>query len=183
MEKCRHTPLEEYLMQRVNKIESGCWEWTGPVSKNTGYGKFVHSKKHYTPHRASYTVFKGEIPKGQHICHSCDNRICFNPDHLWAGSAKDNMQDMIKKGRAPDRTGWMPSKEHLKKLQAGRKNNHPGKQGSKHHLAKLDEEKVKEIKIMMRDGYKNNEIADIYKVCTSNISLIRSGKRWSHVNT
>jgi len=67
-------------------------------------------------------------------------------------------------------------------LQYGRKYNHPGKIGSKHHLAKLNEEKVIEIKKLIAKGYKNDEIADIYKVVTSNISLIRNGKRWSHVS-
>lgn len=182
MEEFRHTPLETLLMNHVEKRNNGCWEWTGALSRKTGYGKITYNQKTISTHRASYLVFKGEISKGKHICHSCDNKKCVNPEHLWAGTAKENMQDMIKKGRQADQTGKVISPEHFKKLQHGRLNNWPSREGSKHHLAKLDEKKVMEIKKMIKDGYTNKEIAEIYNVDQSNISLIRNGKRWSHVN-
>ena len=80
--------------------EKGCWEWKGDVHPN-GYGYTTNyetgKKKHV--HRISYEIFKGQIPKGLYICHHCDNPCCINPEHLWAGTAKENMQDAKKKGR------------------------------------------------------------------------------------
>ncbi len=101
MNEFRHTPLEELVKKSIEKQENGCWNWTSSIATKTGYGKLVFGGKDISAHRASYTVFKGEIPKGKHVCHTCDNKKCVNPEHLWVGTAKENMQDKISKGRSP----------------------------------------------------------------------------------
>ena len=90
-----------------NRVKKGndCWEWLGGKDRD-GYGRYNLtvsyenlSKKWYGAHRLSYTLTKGNIPKGKVICHSCDNPGCVNPDHLWVGTQQDNVRDMDQKNR------------------------------------------------------------------------------------
>ena len=96
--------LKDRLLAKRNVTDSGCWEFTGYIMPN-GYGQTSVGKLVLLVHRASYTVFIGDIPEGMFICHKCDNRKCFNPDHLFAGTHSDNMTDMIKKGRQKSLSG------------------------------------------------------------------------------
>lgn len=73
------------------------------VNPATGYGHFTctvnGSKSLHTAHRTSYSAFVGEIPQNMLVLHRCDNRLCFNPAHLFLGTQLDNMRDMVGKGR------------------------------------------------------------------------------------
>ena len=89
-------------MIKVNPI-SGCWEWQG--SKRRGYGRTIigsrtnGTRKSVSAHRLSYQVFVGKIPEGYEICHKCDNPSCINPEHLFAGTRQDNIDDRERKHR------------------------------------------------------------------------------------
>lgn len=91
--------------------ESGCWIWTAAWGRN-GYGAFIQNfPRNRAPrkilniaaHRLSFTSFRGVIPAGFLVCHSCDIPVCVNPAHLFLGTYVDNKQDMLRKGRG--RTG------------------------------------------------------------------------------
>lgn len=82
---------------------SGCLEWQGAITQ-AGYGQISVKRgdKHImiTAHRAHWIAMNGEwLPRDVFVCHKCDNPLCVNLDHLFLGSAKDNMEDMIRKGR------------------------------------------------------------------------------------
>lgn len=96
--------IKERLMKNI-KINpySGCWEWQG--SKRCGYGRTIigsrkdGSRKSISAHRLSYQIYVGEIPEGYEICHKCDNPSCINPNHLFAGTRQDNIDDRERKHR------------------------------------------------------------------------------------
>lgn len=107
---------EDKFWSFVKKSEDGCWEWQGGLVKKSeagaerAYGAFApRTGEIYPAHRYSYELHYGKIEghighDPEHeicVCHHCDNPRCVRPDHLWLGSDKDNMHDMIAKGRHP----------------------------------------------------------------------------------
>lgn len=152
--------LEAYEAANI-KNEDGCWDWMGTRHKNYGTMHFLGLT--VFAHRFSYEHHIGPIPDGLRICHHCDNPPCTNPLHLFAGTAKDNTQDCIKKGR------FVIPIDSCKV------------RGSDSPKAKLNEEQVIQIKKMIRDGIGNRTIAKQFNVHHGTISAIRVGKNWRHI--
>lgn len=135
---------------------SECWNWTGYVSRD-GYGSFRVQSRGLVEnaHRFSYRLRHGEPPAGAVICHTCDNRRCVNPDHLWAGSIADNTADRDGKGRQA--------------------------RGERHRSAKLRESDIEPIRRLSARGERPEEIAEMYAVNQATIRDILAGRTWRHV--
>lgn len=92
--------LASAFWSRLAHKPTGCWEWTGTCMR-FGYGSAYHpiSRKKRAAHRIAYELAFGPIPDGLFVCHHCDNPPCCNPAHLFLGTASDNHQDKLRKGR------------------------------------------------------------------------------------
>jgi predicted XRE-type DNA-binding protein len=145
----------ERFWKKVNIREfDKCWNWQAGYY-SSGYGAFSLKGKNHRAHRIAWEFTYGSIPQDMYVCHHCDNPGCCNPNHLFLGSQSDNMKDrMIKK----------PNK------------------GEENGFHKLTEKKVREIKQYLEEkSLSQQQIANIYKVHQATISLIKTGRYWSHV--
>lgn len=149
---------QERIKKKVNVLANGCWIWTGS-RMSSGYGVISYQGKQMGVHRVSLIVFKGvEFSEGDQACHTCDVRDCCNPDHLFVGSASENMQDAQKKGRL-------------------------AQVGEAHYLSKLTPEKVQHVKARLKERDLGTyltfeEIAKEVGVSKGAISAIHKGRTW-----
>jgi len=105
---------DEYRQKLKSQIvvtEQGCWEWQG-YRHPKGYGTMSYRCKEWRVHRLAYHLFRGLIPDGLVICHTCDNRPCCNPLHLFLGTYDINNKDMAAKGRCKYSAASWPSCKH-----------------------------------------------------------------------
>lgn len=94
----------QMVLARLEEVEgcldTPCWEWTS-LMNNHGYGRVNIDGKWFTVHRYMYQYENGvTLENKEFVLHKCDNRACANPDHLFVGTHKDNMRDMVAKGRS-----------------------------------------------------------------------------------
>lgn len=108
-------PPEVRFWEKVDK-SGDCWVWTAGKTGN-GYGAFSVDGRLWRAHRYSMVLAGRPIPDDLLACHTCDNRACVNPDHIFAGTVQDNADDMKAKGRQPK----APSPEHRAAIVAGRR--------------------------------------------------------------
>lgn len=153
------TPLPESWIARFERkfrVTPGCWTWTACTRR--GYGAFqVNRVTTRGAHRVAYELYVGPIGAGLMVCHRCDNPLCVNPDHLFAGTPLENMQDMAAKGR---------------KVIA------PGVKGEANAQAKLSEVQVREI---FSDQRGSRAIAAQYGIGKTVVNNIKNKTKWGHV--
>lgn len=151
----KYTPKQRELAfwKKVRKDKDGCWLWTG-AEYTSGYGSFWNGSKCVGAHVFSYELENGFVDKYKYVCHTCDNRKCVNPLHLFLGSPKENQRDMYSKGRG-----------------------HKAR-GSKQGKAKLTEADIPKI---LADSRAIRKIARDYGVGSTSIWLIKNGVTWRHV--
>ena len=154
--RCKTTTMEQRFLSKINKIEDGCWEWNA-FKNNDGYGKIRVAGKTLARHRVAYELWKGEIPDGMCILHSCDNPPCCNPAHLSIGTRDENNKQRKERGR-------------------GRTNPH---RGEACNSSKLTEQQVLEIRAI--NNMSQSAIARMYGITQSNVFNIVSRKSWSHI--
>lgn len=156
--------FERFERQYIPEPNTGCWFWIGATPK-FGYGAFKmepKSSRSIGAHRASWILHKGEIPKGMFVCHKCDVPSCVNPEHLFLGTAKDNMSDASRKGRMNWKEG------EVRNLKIGRD----------HWSSKLTPDDVCEIRASSEMGI---DLAKRFKVTPNTISRVRRRIIWRHV--
>lgn len=98
--------LQEILLEQVvHERGSDCWWFPLGTTNHGGYKSFEWNRKKILAHRFAYELFKGEIPNGMYVLHSCDTPPCVNPEHLRIGTNADNNRDRVEHGRQGT-NGW-----------------------------------------------------------------------------
>lgn len=150
------------FMDKVTPLDTGCVRWDACKNK-WGYGLFGFRGRVHLAHRASYIMFRGPIPEGLCVCHTCDNPWCVNADHLFVATHMENTQDKVMKGRQY-KGGWAQPR------------------GSKHYKANLTEQQVVEIVHRLSSGERPSVIAREYGVSQPIISRIKHKHSYRHVH-
>lgn len=145
-----------------NKIKvlgnNDCWEWRAFKDKD-GYGQYSSWKDgdEQRVHRIMWILKFGSIPKGALVCHKCDNPSCCNPNHLFLGTHRNNVEDKVSKNRQA--------------------------KGMSHGRSKLTEEDI--VKIRSRYIGKWGQITKLakeYKVGYATMYSIIHNETWKHIH-
>lgn len=177
-------PIAERFHEKYERVPfSGCWLWTGSTMAKGGYGKITvkqGEQKCTGAHRVSWMLHRGEIPAGLWVLHRCDVPACVNPDHLFLGTARDNVVDCVAKGRQgvrPLKVGPFLSRAE-RKWRAYIRKGRPDQKGEENFGAKLDWEKVADIRThrLTKAGFSR-----LYGVSFKAVKNVWDGVSWVDV--
>jgi hypothetical protein len=149
--------FEQKFISKYKVHSNGCWLWLEGGDKD-GYGLIRTGTIKQRAHRLSYKLYRGDIPKGILVCHTCDTPSCVNPEHLFLGTHKDNNKDMRNKGREPNQNG------------------------ERNPIAKLKDKDVLNMRTKYSTGqYTCAELAKEYDVSAALVNYIINRKVWRHI--
>jgi hypothetical protein len=147
-------PVKKFWSRVEKRGEDDCWQWLGSFDKD-GYGQMRNGvlRIQDRAHKFSARLHFGEIPKGMCVCHTCDNKWCSNPKHLFFGTQQDNNADKVKKNR------------HAKGEQQGH--------------SKLTEAQIVEIRLRANEDYR--KLCQEFNLVPSTIYRIWRNQSWKHI--
>ena len=149
----KETRAQRFEARYIPEPNSGCWLWLGPLNLSNGYGRFYLNEKEIVyAHRFSFKHHKGKIPSGHVIRHTCDVKICVNPEHLITGTPRENDQDAVQRGLKP--------------------------KGVKHGMAKLSE---KEVLSIFKTTGSTSEISRRFNISRIHVDRIKKKKIWKEL--
>jgi hypothetical protein len=150
--------FKKYYHIESRGYKTECWVWNSPDFYRGGYGRIWFSNNGMSAHRFSWLIHKGKIQKGIEVCHKCDVKECVNPGHLFLGTHLENIRDAY-------------SKNLIRNLR-----------GVEQKSAKLDDEKVRMIRLNYKRGIRTYKFfADLFGVDQALIHRIVKRKSWAHV--
>lgn len=158
-----HMPIPELNPQQISefwsKVAVGdpqeCWPWLDDTKWGKGYGRFRIAGVNFKAHRVALFLKTGKDPGELCALHSCDNRPCCNPNHLFRGTNLSNVIDKVLKDRQ--------------------------QKGVEKASAVLNPEKVQQIRKLHLQGYGYRSIAKMYECGRTSIERIITGRNWKHV--
>lgn len=152
--------LKRFWNKVINQ-GNNCWSWK--ASKEAGYGRMLFDGKLQLAHRISYQIHYGPLDDDICVLHTCDNRECTNPNHLFLGTRLDNNRDRQRKGRSSGgKNGGAPM-------------------GTRNGMAKLSESDVRMIKQLLQQRINRKLLAERFSISISTIDHIATNKKWAHV--
>lgn len=155
--------LAKFWNRVLKRGPDECWPWTAGCFSN-GYGCVSLYGGSYIASRVAFFLTTGVDPMSLYTCHHCDNPPCCNPNHFFAGTAKQNGEDMAKKGRAI--SGY-----HAPEAVQGEGNGN----------SKLTTAEVIEIRQLRRSGTRTMELVHKYGVTKNMINKIVRRDFWKHI--
>lgn len=142
----------------ISDNPNSCWLWQGKPNP-FGYGYFNWDGKHKTTcklaHRAAYELWRGAIPKGLCVLHTCDTPACVNPLHLWLGTRQENNHDRDAKNRTA--------------------------KGAEHYTTKLTADAVLTLRRLYQEGAEIKELAQQFGMTITAVFRLATGITWKHL--
>jgi hypothetical protein len=146
----------QYLLRTIaGHATDDCLIWPFYICRRWGYAHVtVPGEGIRRIHRVAYKVLYGHYPIHDG-CHTCDNRACYNPYHVFDGTDKQNLADMVSKGRSL--------------------------RGERNHFSVATEKEVLSIREEFSNGKTRRQIAALHGLSLGAIKKIVRRATWKHI--